>query len=266
MCASRDYSVMPRLSPLPESRLIQDSFKTPSMAGGAAIRHNGSPREVRRRQVANRCWLDRRQPRRNTRRLIMQLHDTANAQNTSSQHRTTVLAPNDTRRPCGRPRRHRRPEPLGHARGVERRWPSRVHAGDAERAVPVCLFRNASPPAFGVTQPTPSNAAGFNIFNGDGTGTDTVTLTIGGHIVLENVVVPISYTVNADCTGTSRCSCPMGHPSISSSHLMASNSPASQRVLPAIQGRTSVGGCRAGRDSQVSWRRRQDLVAAAVGD
>ena len=36
------------------------------------------------------------------------------------------------------------------------------------------------PPAFGVTQPTPSNAAGFNILNGDGTGTDTVTLTIGG--------------------------------------------------------------------------------------
>jgi hypothetical protein len=57
------------------------------------------------------------------------------------------------------------------------------------------------PPAFGVTEPTPSNAAGFNIFNGDGTGTDTVTLNIGGHIVLENVVVPTSYTVNADCTG-----------------------------------------------------------------
>ena len=57
------------------------------------------------------------------------------------------------------------------------------------------------PPAFGVTTPTPSNAAGFNILNGDGTGTDTVTLSIGGHIVLENVVVPTSYTINADCTG-----------------------------------------------------------------
>jgi hypothetical protein len=57
------------------------------------------------------------------------------------------------------------------------------------------------PPAFGVTKPTPSNAAGFHIFNGDGTGTDTVTFTLGGHIVLENVVAPISYTVNADCTG-----------------------------------------------------------------
>ena len=59
------------------------------------------------------------------------------------------------------------------------------------------------PPAFGVTQPTPSNAAGFNTLNGDGTGTDTVTLTIGGHIVLENVVVPTSYTVNADWYGRS---------------------------------------------------------------
>ena len=57
------------------------------------------------------------------------------------------------------------------------------------------------PPAFGVTQPTPSNAAGFNILNGDGTGSDTVTLTIGGHIALQNVVVPTSYTVDADCTG-----------------------------------------------------------------
>jgi hypothetical protein len=40
MCASRDYSVMPGLSLLPESSHIQDSIKTPAMAGGAAIRHN----------------------------------------------------------------------------------------------------------------------------------------------------------------------------------------------------------------------------------
>ena|SRR6266853_475157 len=58
------------------------------------------------------------------------------------------------------------------------------------------------PPAFGVTEPTPSNAAGFNTLNGNGTGTDTVTLTIGGHVVLQNVVVPTSYVVNPDCTGT----------------------------------------------------------------
>ena len=57
------------------------------------------------------------------------------------------------------------------------------------------------PPAFGVTRPTPSSAAGFSLLNGDGTGTETLTLTIGGHIVLENAVVPISYAVNADCTG-----------------------------------------------------------------
>ena len=66
------------------------------------------------------------------------------------------------------------------------------------------------PPAFGVTQPTPSSAAGFNIFNGDGTGTDTVTLSIGGHIVLENVVVPTSYAVNADCTGAHTVLVPNG--------------------------------------------------------
>ena len=66
------------------------------------------------------------------------------------------------------------------------------------------------PPAFGVTKPTPSNAAGFNVFNGDGTGTDTVTLTIDGHVVLERVVVPTSYTVNADCTGTDTVLVPNG--------------------------------------------------------
>ena len=43
------------LSLLPESRHIQDSFKTPSMAGGAAIRHNAVRESVRRRQVENRC-------------------------------------------------------------------------------------------------------------------------------------------------------------------------------------------------------------------
>ena len=50
--------------------------------------------------------------------------------------------------------------------------------------------------------PTEAADAGFHIFNGDGTGTDTVTFRIGGKVVLENVVSPIFYTVNADCTGT----------------------------------------------------------------
>jgi len=48
------------------------------------------------------------------------------------------------------------------------------------------------PPAFGVTQPTPGANAGFNIFNGDGTGTAIVTLRVNGIIVLENFVTPIS--------------------------------------------------------------------------
>jgi hypothetical protein len=58
------------------------------------------------------------------------------------------------------------------------------------------------PPAFGVTEPTLSAAAGFHIFNGDGTGTDIVTFRLGGETVLENEVIPLSYTVNPDCTGS----------------------------------------------------------------
>ena len=58
------------------------------------------------------------------------------------------------------------------------------------------------PPAFGVTEPTPGADVGYHIFNGDGTGTDTVTVRIGTNLFLENFVTPISYTVNADCTGT----------------------------------------------------------------
>jgi hypothetical protein len=58
------------------------------------------------------------------------------------------------------------------------------------------------PPAFGVTELTPSADAGYHTFNGDGTGTDTVTVRVGSQVVLENAVVPITYTVNADCTGS----------------------------------------------------------------
>jgi hypothetical protein len=58
------------------------------------------------------------------------------------------------------------------------------------------------PPAFGVAAPTQAADAGFHIFNGNGTGTDTVTFRVGGNIVLENVVSPFVYTVNSDCTGT----------------------------------------------------------------
>ena len=57
------------------------------------------------------------------------------------------------------------------------------------------------PPAFGVTEPTQVADAGYHVFNGDGTGTDIVTLRVGSTIVLENFITPTSYTVNANCTG-----------------------------------------------------------------
>jgi hypothetical protein len=56
------------------------------------------------------------------------------------------------------------------------------------------------PPA--VEQQSLLAVAGYHTFNGDGTGTDIVTVTINGAVVLENFVVPISYTVNPDCSGT----------------------------------------------------------------
>ena len=42
------------------------------------------------------------------------------------------------------------------------------------------------PPAFGVKEPTPGASVGFHIFNGDGTGTDIVTVRVGSEIVLKN--------------------------------------------------------------------------------
>lgn len=60
------------------------------------------------------------------------------------------------------------------------------------------------PPAFGVTEPTPGADAGIHTFNGDGTGSDIVTVRVGSQIFLDNVTVPITYTVNADCTGDYR--------------------------------------------------------------
>jgi hypothetical protein len=44
--------------------------------------------------------------------------------------------------------------------------------------------------------------AGTRTLNGDGTGTDLVTVTINGVLVRENFVTPITYTVNPDCSGT----------------------------------------------------------------
>jgi hypothetical protein len=60
------------------------------------------------------------------------------------------------------------------------------------------------PPAFGVSEATPGADAGIHTFNGDGTGTDIVTVRVGSQIFLNNVTVPFTYTVNADCTGEYR--------------------------------------------------------------
>jgi hypothetical protein len=58
------------------------------------------------------------------------------------------------------------------------------------------------PPAFGVTTPTQAADAGVHTFNGNGTGSDTLTFRMGTQVVLENAVSPLAYTVNSNCTGT----------------------------------------------------------------
>jgi hypothetical protein len=60
-------------------------------------------------------------------------------------------------------------------------------------------------PLFGIPAGAPSSvtaAAGYSIYNGDGTGTDYVTFTVNG--VNANVAspTPTKYTINPDCTGT----------------------------------------------------------------
>jgi hypothetical protein len=58
------------------------------------------------------------------------------------------------------------------------------------------------PPAFGLTEQAVGNAAGYHVFNGNGTGQDYVTFTING--VDQHVPSPndLTYTLNSDCTGT----------------------------------------------------------------
>ena len=58
------------------------------------------------------------------------------------------------------------------------------------------------PPAFGVKEPSVSTSAGYHIFNGDGTGTTISTESINGVITNADSHRDLSYTVNADCTGT----------------------------------------------------------------
>jgi hypothetical protein len=57
------------------------------------------------------------------------------------------------------------------------------------------------PPAFGVSEPSVSEATGYSIFNGDGTGTDYVTFTINGAVIVDNGVTPFTYTLTSDCSG-----------------------------------------------------------------
>jgi len=58
------------------------------------------------------------------------------------------------------------------------------------------------PPAFGLTEQAVGNAAGFHIFNGNGTGHDYVTLTLNGVVVPVPSPNDLTYTLNPDCTGT----------------------------------------------------------------
>jgi hypothetical protein len=67
------------------------------------------------------------------------------------------------------------------------------------------LFAGAAtlfPPAFGLTVQAVGNAAGFHIFNGDGTGQDYVTFTLNGVDQHVPSPTPLTYTLNSDCTGT----------------------------------------------------------------
>jgi hypothetical protein len=87
------------------------------------------------------------------------------------------------------------------------------YAGDNDSATPCSLKTlkgrylfaapgTALPPAFGVKEVSVDNAAGFHIFNGDGTGHDYVTFTING--IDQHVPSPndLTYALNSDCTGT----------------------------------------------------------------
>jgi hypothetical protein len=58
------------------------------------------------------------------------------------------------------------------------------------------------PPAFGLTEQALGNAAGYHVFNGDGTGQEYVTFTVNG--VDQHLPSPfdLTYTLNSDCTGT----------------------------------------------------------------
>ena len=70
-------------------------------------------------------------------------------------------------------------------------------AGNGMLIPPVPLF---SIPAG--TPPLVTAAAGYSIYNGDGTGTDYVTFTVNGINANVTSPTPTKYTLNPDCTGT----------------------------------------------------------------
>ena len=53
-----------------------------------------------------------------------------------------------------------------------------------------------------MTSASTGTSAGFHIFNGDGTGMDYVTFSLNGVDQYVASPVPITYTLNPDCTGT----------------------------------------------------------------
>jgi hypothetical protein len=63
-----------------------------------------------------------------------------------------------------------------------------------------CLFR--AKPAAGVTIQSLFDEAGYRIFYGDGTGIQINRLSVNGVVRPADLHTDLSYTVNADCTGT----------------------------------------------------------------
>jgi hypothetical protein len=49
---------------------------------------------------------------------------------------------------------------------------------------------------------TPVATAGFDTFDGDGTGTGVITINSNGGVVADNETSTATYSINTDCTGT----------------------------------------------------------------
>ena len=76
------------------------------------------------------------------------------------------------------------------------------------------------PPAFGVTEPSVSTAAGYSIYNGDGTGTDYVTFTVNG--VNQNVhPLPQQLILSSQTVLEPKPSCRSAHILVYTLHSMA---------------------------------------------